>query len=847
MTATTPREMSAAPGGTEGPALRLDQFDAVLFDLDGVLTDTASLHQTAWTAVFAELFEHGGPSSGQSPAPFTDEEYRRLVDGEPRLDAVRNVLVSREISLPEGAAGDGPGLASMHAVAATKDARFAALLAQSGPRPFPGSVGLLRRLRAAGILTVVVSASRHCGEVLAAAGLEEFIDVRVDGRAAAVMRLAGKPDPAVYLEAAARLGVEPGRAVVIEDALAGVTAGQRGRFGLMVGVARHDNAAEMSAAGAHLVVSDLADLSAAGPGPLADGWHLTYRPVSERGEGIRETLGTLGNGYIATRGARSWVTADGVHYPGTYLAGVYNRLVTDVAGRRLEHETIVNVPNWLPLTFSAGGGPWRGEPGVTVSGEELRLDLRDGVLRRRFLVTDTAGRRTQVSERRLVSMADPHVAAAELQVVAENWSGPLRVRSGIDRSCTAQTTESQLLSHCHLVLAGSGHDRGNVTWLAARTSQSGVVIAEAVRTLVSGPQPVADADRAGPTAPGSGVTEVSREYVTWLAEGARCLVGKVAAVFTSKDPAISEPVAACRAAAADAASFGALLAAHRDAWGRLWDRAALHAESPDRPAGVVNLHLFHLLQVASPHVTHVDAGLGARGLHGEGYEGHVFWDELFVFPVLNLRFPEVSRALLTYRHRRLPAARRLARQAGEAGARFAWQSGSDGREETLVMRFNPRSGRWMPDRSAAQRHVGLAVAWNCWKYWEATGDDEFLQGPGGEIIAEVARHFGGLAEFDQELGRYRIRGVIGPDEFHDGYPWRANPGVDDNAYTNVLARGCWPAPPSLPASIAGEADPVLPESPDSAATRSPGSRRSHGSCTCRSTTGWSASSPATSG
>jgi HAD superfamily hydrolase (TIGR01509 family) len=816
MTATTPRDLPAAPcgvemsavggppvragqgkptepkqqhqDGTEGPILHLDQLDAVLFDLDGVLTDTASLHQAAWTAVFAELFEHAAASSGRSSAPFPDADYRRLVDGEPRLDAVRNVLASRGISLPEGAAGAGPGLASMRAVAAAKDARFAALLAESGPRPFPGSVGLLRRLRSAGVPSAVVSASRHCAEVLAAAGLEELIDVRLDGQAAAAMRLAGKPDPAAYLEAAARLGVEPGRAVVIEDAMAGVKAALRGRFGIVVGVARHDNAAELSAAGAHLVVSDLADLSVTGPGPLADGWHLTYRPVSQAGEGIRETLCTLGNGYFATRGARSWVTADGVHYPGTYLAGVYNRLATDVAGRLVEHETIVNAPNWLPLTFSADGGHWLGEPEVTVSGEELRLDLHDGVLRRRFLVTDAAGRRTQVLERRLVSMAEPHVAASELQLAAENWSGPLRIRSGIDRSCcTAQTTESQLLSHCHLVLADSGQDSGNVTWLAARTSQSGVVIAEAVRTVVSGPPSAAVTERTGPTASVSGVTEVSREYVTWLAEGARCLVEKVAAVYTTKDPAISEPVAAAREAAADAAGFGALLAAHRDAWARLWRRAALHAESPDRPASAVALHLFHLLQVASPHVAQVDAGLGARGLHGEGYEGHVFWDELFAFPVLNLRFPEISRALLAYRHRRLPAARRLARQAGEAGARFPWQSGSDGREETPVMLFNPRSGRWMPDRSAAQRHVGLAVAWNCWKYWEATGDDEFLTGPGGEIIAEVARHFAGLAKFDEELGRYRIRGVMGPDEFHDGYPWSANPGVDDNAYTNVLA------------------------------------------------------------
>lgn len=413
------------------------------------------------------------------------------------------------------------------------------------------------------------------------------------------MRLAGAPDPAAYLEAAARLGVEPDRAVAVEDTLAGVTAGRRGGFGLVIGVARRGSAAELSRAGAHLVVSDLAELGLTGPGPLADGWHLTYRPGRDAGEGIRETLCTLGNGYFATRGARGWVSADGVHCPGTYLAGVYNRLTTEVDGQSVEHETIVNAPNWLPLTFSAGGGPWLGEPGVTVSNEEVRLDLRAGVLRRRYRVIDPAGQRTLVNERRLVSMADPHLAAVELHLVAENWSGRLRIRSGIDRSCcTAQTTESRLLSHCHLVLAGSGMDPSGVTWLAARTSQSGVIIAEAVRTAVSSPLEAAVTGQASSPAPPSSLAEVSPEYVTWLAEGARCRVEKVAAIYTSKDAAICEPVSAAREAAESAAGFGALLHAHQEAWERLWDRAVLRAESADRPSGVVNLHLFHLLQVA---------------------------------------------------------------------------------------------------------------------------------------------------------------------------------------------------------------------------------------------------------
>ncbi|HEX6198440.1 MAG TPA: HAD-IA family hydrolase [Jiangellaceae bacterium] len=640
-------------------------------------------------------------------------------------------------------------------------------------RPREAAVALLARLRAAGVAVAVVSGRRPC------AGLDGLVDVVVDGGVAAVMALAGPPDPAVYLEAARRLGVDPDRAAVVDDSAAGVAAGRRGNFGVVVGVGRDADEPELIEAGADFVVLDLATVPVEGSGPLSDGWHLTYHPTSEAGEGMRETLCTLANGYVGTRGAATWATADGVRYPGTYLAGVYNRLVSDVADRWVERESLVNAPNWLPLSFSADGGPFLGESGVTVTAEELRLDLHSGVLRRRYQVTDLDGRRTSVTERRLVSMADPHLAAISVDLIAENWSGRLCVRSGIDGTCCAdQTVEARQLAHCHLRLAGTGEDPDGVAWLAARTIQSDVLIAEAARTRVDG------ASQPPQRAPGA--RSVAHEYSVELAKGARCRVEKIVAIHTSHDRAISEPVTAARQAVADAPGFAELLAAHRAAWARLWAQAGIEIDAAGRPAGVVNLHLFHLLQVAAPHVAELDVGLGARGLHGEGYEGHIFWDELFVFPVLNLRIPRVGRALLRYRQRRLPGARRLARAAGEAGARFPWQSGSDGRDETPTMLFNPRSRRWMPDRSANQRHVGLAVAYNYWQHWQTTADDAFFFEDGAEVLFEVARHFAHLAGFDEQLGRFRIRGVMGPDEFHDGYPWTDAAGIDDNAYTNVL-------------------------------------------------------------
>lgn len=788
---TTVARRGAAPAasGTQAadrtataPRLFLADLDAVLFDLDGVLTDTASLHEAAWAETFAELFDGIAARPGREPpAPFTDDDYRHLVDGEPRIDGVRHVLADRRITLPEGRPSDGPGTQSAWAVAARQDDRFSALLAQRGPQVFHSAPVLLGRLGAAGVLVAVVSASRHGHDVLAQAGLDVLVDVVVDGDVAAAMGLAGRPDPASYLEAARRLGVDPARAAVVEDALAGVAAGRAGGFRKVVGIVHHHHHQPQALleAGADLVVGDLGDLELVGPGPLADGWHLTYRPPGPGGEGIRETLCTLGNGYVATRGSRPWASDDGTHYPGTYLAGIYNRLESDVGWHTVGHESLVNAPNWLSLSFSATGGPFFGEPGVTLHDEELRLDLAGGVLRRRCRVVDPAGRHTSIVERRLVSMADPHLGALEVELVAENWSGRLRVRSGIDATCCAdQTTEARLLSHCHLRVERSGEDPSGVVWLAAATTQSKVVIAEAARTRVEG--------AAGAARPDPRAGHVGHEFDVELVRGGRCHLEKVVAISTSRDRAIAEPATAARQAAAEAPGFAQLLATHRAAWVRLWGAARVEVAAAGGPARVVNLHLFHLLQVASPHVAELDCGLGARGLHGEGYEGHVFWDELFVFGVLNLRFPEIARALLRYRHRRLPAARRLATRAGEAGARFPWQSGSDGSDLTPTMLFNPRSGRWMADRSTNQRHVGLAVAYNCWRYVETTGDAEFMAEAGAEIVFEVARHFSQLASLDEGLGRFRIRGVMGPDEFHDGYPWSKAPGVDDNAYTNVL-------------------------------------------------------------
>lgn len=522
------------------------------------------------------------------------------------------------------------------------------------------------------------------------------------------------------------------------------------------------------------------------------GWGFTFEGVHPEVEGRREALCTLGNGYMGTRGAAPEAVADDVHYPGTYVAGTYNRLTTDMAGTRIEHESLVNLPNWLPLTHRGGPtnpadgrpGPWFGSDGGEVLEKRQTLGLRTGTLQRHLVVRDADGRTTRVTERRLVSMDDPHLCAIEQVITPLDWSGRLEVRSALDgRVANTNVGEDRLLANKHLHAVDVGWSEGGVDWLEVETSWSHIRAAMAARTHMT-----ADGKVRVRFDSTSTPELVSRVLSCEVAAGTSVTVEKVVTVFTSRDDAVGRPVESARQGLVGVGDFETILARHELAWRQLWERCEIEVAEDDDGESViaaVRLHAFHVMQSAAPHVRDLDVSVTARGLHGEGYRGHIFWDELFVFPFLNLRFPDTTRGLLRYRARRLPAARRQASELGRNGARFPWQSGSDGSEETPTQLWNPRSGRWMPDNSRRQHHVGLAVAWNAWQYHQATGDYRFLLEHGTELLVEQARFWADMAT-EGDDGRFHIRGVMGPDEYHDGYPDAIGEGVDDNAYTNVL-------------------------------------------------------------
>ena len=774
--------------------------DAVIFDLDGVVTDTARVHARAWM----RLFDAALPGLSPTARPFDpDGDYRTLLDGRTREDGIRAVLTSRGIHV----ADDDPIVASL---AADKQKLFESELGANGVSTIAGTVDFLNDLRRRGVRTALVTSSRNGPAIETAAGVTELFDVRVDGNDLRRLKLAGKPSPALFLEACRRLEVDPAHAVVVEDAEAGIRAGVAGGFRQVIGlVAGQDPSsarfAALTEAGAQVVVSDLRDLDWStltltdhtpgdldstrplGPDDSDDStgqWMLAWDGFDPTEEGTREALCTLGNGYWGTRGAAPEADADAVHYPGTYLAGVYNRVRTDLGTHSVEDEHMVNAPNWLPLWFRVADNDWFHPSSPQLVTYHQELDLRRAVLTRVIRFRDEAGRTTRVTSRRFVSQTAPHVAVLDSTFEAEDWSGPITVRSALDgRVANRNVAADRLLAGTHLTPRRSAEIDGETVLLEVETTHSGIHIAMASRTrALRGSRQLAVSRRFLSDDAGW----VAHEFELQLEQGHPLRVEKIVIVSTSRDRAIASPAMAVTTWMQRLADPAELEAAREREWQILWDEFAVSMRTSARQSLALNLNTFHVLQTVAAVDSDLDAGVPARGLHGEGYRGHVFWDETFVYPILTLRRPDLSRTLLGYRYRRLNEARAMARAAGFEGAMFPWQSGIDGREVTPTELYNTRNNRWMPDHSHHQRHVGLAIAYSVWQYYQSTGDTDYLIRQGAELLLEVARFFADLTSYDAETDRFDIDGVMGPDEFHDGYPGAPGQGMRNNAYTNVM-------------------------------------------------------------
>ena len=532
-----------------------------------------------------------------------------------------------------------------------------------------------------------------------------------------------------------------------------------------------------------------------GPEAILKNWTLSYDSFEPDQERLREVLTSSGNGYFCTRGSAEWVDVDDVHYPGTYAHGCYNRETTIMGGRPVLNEDLVNLPNWLVLKLRIEGD----EP-ITLKNVELlsyrhEVDFRNATVMRRLRFRDRRGRETTLSSRRFVSMADMHQAALEWTLTAENWSGSVEVITALDARIINQgVARYRELEGRHLQPVTSRTSGPDTISLIAQTRQSRIYIAEAARTRVYRDSGELEAERE---------LYQMEDYIHQtlsfeLQQEQPIRIEKLVSFYTSHDQAINEPLTNAEKAVGRVGTFGEAFDHHQRAWNEIWDDCDIRVPNDDRVQFLLRFHASHVLQTCSPHTADLDVGVPARGLNGEAYRGHIFWDELYIYPFLNFRLPRITRGLLRYRYRRLDEARALARNAGYRGAMYPWQSGSDGKEETQVVHLNPRSGLWEPDLSQNQRHVSAAIFYNIWHYLQATGDTDFLLSAGAEMMIEIARFWASIAHFNPERDRYEIHGVMGPDEFHEKYPDSSEPGLRNNAYTNVMVAWLMDVAATLP-------------------------------------------------
>ena len=378
-------------------------------------------------------------------------------------------------------------------------------------------------------------------------------------------------------------------------------------------------------------------------------WILSYQSYQPEQQGLRETLCTLGNGYFATRGAFPEEDANEIHYPGTYLAGGYNRLKTEVSGRMIENEDLVNFPNWLSIKFKINNGDWFHLKGVEIQSFSQNVDLEKGFLIRRVRFKDAQGHLSTLSEERFVHMKYFHLAAIKQTLTAENWSGTVEICSALNGKINnCGVPRYRELNSQHLVPLTQGENDQGHLFLKVQTTQSEIRVAQAARHQIKINDIHFSSKPKAMIEPGY----AAHQFLITVNQGDRLSLEKVVSLYTSKDSAISEPQYQAERSISYAPDFRELRRSQISMWKILWNQFDIEIETPEKndesinPLMVLRLHIFHLLQTVSYHTLDIDAGVPARGWHGEAYRGHIFWDELYIFPLLNLRIPKITQRCL---------------------------------------------------------------------------------------------------------------------------------------------------------------------------------------------------------
>jgi alpha,alpha-trehalose phosphorylase len=774
------------------PSIALQDFDAVLFDLDGVLTTTRAVHAAAWKRAFDEFLADWDASNGTSTEPFDDHaDYATFVDGKPRQDGVRDFLASRGIELPEGDPDDAPDQETVWGLGNRKQLLVEEELEHTGVEVFPGSVAWVRELREAGLKTAVVSSSRNCAAVLDITGIANLFDTRVDGDTALDLGLPGKPAPDTFLEAAQQLGVPPQRAIVVEDALAGVEAGRAGAFGLVIGVDRDGHATELAEHGADVVVADLGELLAAPTerrhraGPRehrlvaaarriiaatgdypADEWRLVEASSNPAYIEQTETLFALSNGFLGIRA--SFEEGEPSYHPATLLNGFHETwpivYPESAYGFATAGQTILPVPDGTTIRLLVDEDP------VTCETTEVRsfsrsLDMQKAALDRAIEYQLADGRRLRVETKRFVSLAQRHMACIRYEVTALNEpvhliiSSELATARRMPEVVAHDPRRSRELDGDVLTPEVERVD-GTRVLRTYRTSGSGLAVAAGIDHDFDGSSMThvrsgLDGDRAHVVFEIDAPADQTVVLTKWLAYH-----------YGEDDAATLADLAALTLRRARATGYTAAVAEHEREAAEFWERSEIAVDGALAAHQALHFTLFSLLQASWRSEGH---GVPAKGLTGTGYEGHYFWDtEAYVLPFLTHTSPAVARSLLMHRVRMLPDARRRAAEVGCAGALFPWRT------------INGHEASAYYAAGTAQYHIDADIAYAVDQYVRVTGDTDLLFRHGVELLIETARMWAALGFFcERHGGGFVINKVTGPDEYATV--------VNNNLFTNLMA------------------------------------------------------------
>jgi kojibiose phosphorylase len=703
-------------------------LQAVIFDLDGVITDTAEYHYRSWQRLADEEGMH------------FSREINERQRGVSRRASLQIMLDENGRDATEAQIAEWMERKNNYYVASLDDITPADLL--------PGAVAFIQELRAASVKTALGSASKNAQSVIDRLGIAGLLDVIADGYS--VDR--PKPEPDLFLWAADKLGVAPALCAVVEDAEAGIDAA------LAAGMWAIGLGPQERVGHAHVRFDSLQGVTLAtvltGLGDAA--WTVVEPAFDPATQKHQETIFTIGNGAFCARGSLE----EG--YPGDMPACFVHRVWDDMP---INFTELANIPRWTGVDIWVDGERFRLERG-RVLGYRRWLDLRNGVLTRtvRWQPREN-GPVLEVGFERFINLADPHTAAVQVWLRVVDGQIDVRLRTGLNAH-----VENTGLLHWDLVNQAASLDTAAVH---VRTRATGIDLGVAAAVNMSGTRlwqaALCDAD---------GQPAIERQLT--LVANDSVFLQKFIAVVSSYDAPDPMALAVAKAQAGQAAGYSAWRAASDAAWAKTWADMDVVIEGDIEAQLAMRFNTFQLV-IAAPRWTD-RASIGAKTLSGFGYRHHVFWDtETFILPMFAYAQPELARNMLMYRYHNLPGARQKAAGNGYEGAQFPWESAADGTEvtPTWVTHFADPTKLvriWTGD---IEIHITADVAYGVMQYWHVTGDDAWMRDHGAEIVLDGAKFFASSAQLEAD-GKYHYRNVIGPDEYHDR--------IDDNAFTNGMAR-----------------------------------------------------------